>query len=186
MGSKPEFFLSPYFHHCIVSVFITVKDCFQIQFLICTSPIWFYMYSKSSMGKIFALVYTTLLTIKLDFTHGYVLFLKIILSVFFLIEKTFELMTLHYSILQTCFRNELDPYFHNWILFLFLGLITHVHVLKWCIFFSKDGSVVNFMWSNTKHIFTMLLLGKFKKDFVQKKLLGANVYQNLSSDLNNK
>ena len=32
---------------------------------------------------------------------------------FFLIEKTFELMTLHYSILQTCFRNELDPYFHN-------------------------------------------------------------------------
>ena len=32
----------------------------------------------------------------------------------------------------------------------------------------------------------MLLLGKVKKDFVQKKLLGANVYQNLSSDLNNK
>ena len=32
----------------------------------------------------------------------------------------------------------------------------------------------------------MLLLGKFKKDFVQKTLLGANVYQNLSSDLNNK
>lgn len=76
--------LSPYFHHCIISVFITVKDCFQIQFLMCTSPIWFYMYSKSSMGKIFALVYTTLLIIKLDFTHGYVLFLKIILSVFFL------------------------------------------------------------------------------------------------------
>lgn len=114
MGSNPIkawIFLSPYFHHCIISVFITVKDCFQIQFLICTSPIWFYMYSKLSMGKIFALVYTTLLIIKLDFTHGYVLFLKIILSVFFLflIEKTFELMTLHYSILQTCFRNELDP-----------------------------------------------------------------------------
>ena len=64
-------------------------------------------------GEIFALVYTTLLIIKLDFTHGYVLFLKIIFSVFFLIEKTFESMTLHYSILQTCFRNELDPYFHN-------------------------------------------------------------------------
>ena len=32
----------------------------------------------------------------------------------------------------------------------------------------------------------MLLLGKFKKDFVQNTPLGANVYQNLSSDLNNK
>ena len=73
-------------------------------------------------GEIFALVYTTLLTIKLDFTHGYVLFLKIILSVFFLIEKTFELMTLHYSILQTCFRNELDPYFHNCEFCFFFGV----------------------------------------------------------------